>query len=587
MKAMSATYHLYKREGVWNYRRRVPTALIPVIGKKTVQFSLGTSDLKAAKKRRALEDLKTGALFDDAEKKLKDGAKGSDGLAIPVTGTPLTEREAVQHVQEYVRQMDARSQRQLTEDPPGSGTERQEIEADVGYGLSILKNRDDPRADEWVFEAMKRILADAGRSEDEASLPHAAFDEIVRRGLLELQQRKLARIGDDHGRPFFDHLFDPHLPAPVSFGELADQFLAVIEEDAGANQTSEKWVDKQRANVTLLREIIGNAVPIQNVDYDACLKVRSILSRLPANRSKIYKGLPISEAIAKGEKAGKPKLSSGTQEIYLTTLQGILDLAWKKRLIGANPAQGMKPVKREVTEASAKRLPFTAEQLKQFYDSKFYQTCALHSPPFGHDKTGWRFWLPLLCLFMGMRPNEACQMSVADVKETTKGTWYLDIVATTDEEDADLATKTPKTVKTWSSKRKIPVHPELISIGFLEFVAIRRKAGPSVQLFGDLKPDGYGNHATYALKRFREQYLPKELKLGARQSFYSLRHNFRDALRRIDAPPDALQALGAWSQGKLVSDDYGDKSNPDYQIKYMQLVGFPGLDLHHLRSKAT
>lgn len=584
---MSSTYHLFKREGVWNYRRRVPTALIPLIGKKTIQFSLGTSDLKAAKKRRALEDLKTGALFDDAEKKLEGITKGSKGIGVLSPGPLLTEREAVQHVQEYVRHMDARSQRQLTEDPPGSGAERQAIEADIDYGLSILKNRDDPRADEWVYAAMKRILADAGHPGDEASLPHAALAELARRGLLELQQRKLARIGDDHGHPFFDHLFDPHRPPPVSFGELADQFLAVIEEDAGANQTSEKWVDKQRANVTLLREIIGNAVTIQNVDYDACLKVRSVLSRLPANRSKIYKGLTVSEAIDRGEKAGKPKLSPGTQGIYLTTLEGILDLAWKKRLIGANPAQGMKPVKREVMEASAKRRPFAAEQLKQFFGGSFYQTCALHSPPFGHDKTGWRFWLPLMCLFMGMRPNEACQMSVADVKQTIKGTSYLDIVASMDEDDADLGTEPKKTVKTWSSKRKIPVHPELISIGFLKFVAIRRKTGPSAQLFGDLKPDGYGNHATYALKRFREQYLPKAIKLEARQSFYSFRHNFRDALRRIDAPPDALQALGAWSQGKLISDDYGDKSNPDYQIKYMRLVGFPGLNLTHLHSGAS
>src|SRR5258706_8140368 len=115
MKAMSPTYHLFKREGVWNYRRRVPTALIPSIGKKTIQFSLGTSDLKAAKKRRALEDLKTGALFDDAEKKLEGITKGSKGIGVLSPGPLLTEREAVQHVQEYVRQMDARSQRQLTE----------------------------------------------------------------------------------------------------------------------------------------------------------------------------------------------------------------------------------------------------------------------------------------------------------------------------------------------------------------------------------------------------------------------------------------------------------------------------------------
>ena len=66
------------------------------------------------------------------------------------------------------------------------------------------------------------------------------------------------------------------------------------------------------------------------------------------------------------------------------------------------------------------------------------------------------------------------------------------------------------------------------------------------------------------------------------QSFYSLRHNFRDALRRIGAPADALQALGGWSQGRLVSDDYGDKANPDYQTQFINEVAYAGLDLSHL-----
>ena len=67
-----------------------------------------------------------------------------------------------------------------------------------------------------------------------------------------------------------------------------------------------------------------------------------------------------------------------------------------------------------------------------------------------------------------------------------------------------------------------------------------------------------------------------------RQSFYSFRHSWRDALRRIDAQPATLQALGAWSQGKLTSDDYGDKSDPDYQAKFVKDIAFPGLDLSTL-----
>jgi integrase len=126
------------------------------------------------------------------------------------------------------------------------------------------------------------------------------------------------------------------------------------------------------------------------------------------------------------------------------------------------------------------------------------------------------------------------------------------------------------------------MHPELIKIGFLQFVEARKKTGSSPRLFPGLKPDKYGNHATYALKRFRDSYLPSAIKMEPRQSFYSFRHSWRDALRRIDAQPGTLQALGAWSQGKLTSDDYGDKSNPDYQAKFMKDISFPGLDLSSL-----
>ena len=128
----------------------------------------------------------------------------------------------------------------------------------------------------------------------------------------------------------------------------------------------------------------------------------------------------------------------------------------------------------------------------------------------------------------------------------------------------------------------MPIHPELISIGILDFVDHRRKDGPGARLFPDLKPDKYGNFASYPLKRFRETFLPTAIVLQPRQSFYSLRHNFRDALRRINAPPDALQTLGGWSQGKLTSDDYGEKSNPEHQAQFMKQVAFPGLELSHL-----
>jgi integrase len=306
-----------------------------------------------------------------------------------------------------------------------------------------------------------------------------------------------------------------------------------------------------------------------------------MLARIPANRTKIYKGLSLDHAAQKAAIDSKPLLSAVTQQQYLGTLRDMLDLGVKKRIIPVNSAEGLKPVKRDTVPTGEKRLPFTLLQIRHFFESDYYSECAKHLVPCEHGNTSWRFWLPLMCLFMGMRPNEAAQMHMDDLKYTSQGTWYLDIIATADDDEAGLS-NAPKTLKTTSSRRKIPVHPELIAIGFLRFVETRKKTGNGPRLFPDLKPDKYGNLASYALKRFRDSYLPKAIKLEPRQSFYSFRHSFRDALRRIDAQPATLQALGAWSQGKLTSDDYGDKFDPDYQVQYVKQITFPGLNLHNL-----
>lgn len=241
----------------------------------------------------------------------------------------------------------------------------------------------------------------------------------------------------------------------------------------------------------------------------------------------------------------------------------------------------MRSLKRDDLSAADKRPSFTPDQLQAFFNGDYYRGCALGpGAAYRHADKAWRFWLPLICLLMGLRPKEVCQLHTADVAVTANGTHFLDVVASTDDDEANAKPK--KTTKTKSSRRRVPIHPELIAIGFLEFVREQREASDDPRLFRDLKINKYGDPASYALKRFRETYLPREIELRPRQSFYSFRHTFRDALRRIEAPPDALQALGGWSQNKLVSDNYGDKNNPDYNMKYVACIAYVDLDLSSL-----
>jgi integrase len=570
--------HLQRRNGVYYYRRRVPLTLVEKIGKRFVQVSLHTTSLKEAKKLRTLRDLEWDARFEAAALAgPADAVNQESQLAVP--GEPLDESACLELVRNYVERHDREARKREAKVYPITVEERTEMQIEAEVEAQSLRAQDDLHH-QWVHLAGTEALKATGKSFGDPDVPGEVLAELVRRGLMELNRRYRARLADDHSRSFFDQLFHPSRPAKVTFGKLAEQRLRLVEEDAAINGLGAKGLDRQRATISLVREIVRDETSVDDVDYDACLRVRTVLSQLPANRTKLYGDLPIEQAIARATKEGKPLLSAVTQERYLAALRDILDLAVKKRLITVNPAEGLRPIKRDAVAASDKRKPFTLEQIAQFFKSDFYAECAKHPPAFAHDKTGWRFWLPLLCLFTGARPNEMAQLHVADLKRTQIGTWYLDIVETVD--DDEESTGATKALKTATSRRKIPMHPELIKIGFVQFAEHRKKIGGDQRLFPDLKPDKYGNVAAYALKRFRESYLPEAIKLEARQTFYSFRHSWRDALRRIDAQPATLQALGAWSQGKLTSDDYGDKADPDYQAQFMEKISFEGLNLSAL-----
>jgi len=571
-----ADTRLLCRKGTWYYRRAVPKHLVSTLGRAIVQKSLLTKDKSVAKQRREIEDVKWSARFAAAEA----GTLPEPG---PGNGIAMADHELMALVRDYVAKATlAFQEREIA--APSNGSEREEVVIETEIGLSILRNPDDIRADQWIAAIEGKLLQQAGISPETITAEtDLRLYDFTRRALLELQRRKLARYEDRFDRAYFDALFDPDRPDPLSFKTLAEQYLAMQIEEADANGMSSKWADKVRSRVVLVRELIGDETLVASIDYDSCLKARSLLARTPSNRTKLYPGLSLAASIAKAQEDGKPLLAPVTQAGYLDTLRDMLELATLKRLLPNNPASTLRPLKRDDVRPEDKRDSFTLEQLKTFFTGEFYQSCAPNAPkPYSKPDREWRFWLPLLSLYMGMRPNEICQMLPSDVKCTAKATWYVDIIASTDdEEDGEGPYKSAKTLKTATSRRKIPVHPELIALGFIAFVE-GRKAAKADRLFEGLKPDKYGNRASYALKRFRDSFLKEAITVEPKQTFYSFRHCFRDALRRSKAGPDILKAFGGWSQGNLTSDNYGDKANPDLHVKAMAKVSYPGLDIGFL-----
>jgi hypothetical protein len=162
--------------------------------------------LAEAKKLRALRDLQWDARFDA----LKDAApeRESAKSQTTVNSTELSEGKLLRLVREYVEHKDKEFRKRFAGDPPQSEREKAEMRMEAGLDAQILRDRDDPQADEWIYHTGKEILQRAARSIDDPALPRAAFAEWIRRGLLELDNRTLARLSDDHRHAFFDQLFE-------------------------------------------------------------------------------------------------------------------------------------------------------------------------------------------------------------------------------------------------------------------------------------------------------------------------------------------------------------------------------------------
>lgn len=139
-------------------------------------------------------------------------------------------------------------------------------------------------------------------------------------------------------------------------------------------------------------------------------------------------------------------LSPTTQGDYLAALCDMLQLGFLKGCLEKNFAEGIQPLKRDTVADRDKRKRFSEKQVKDFFASDFYQSCAPDAAkPDRKNDRDWRKWMPLIMAFSGAHPNEIAQLRVRDFQKTDGGTAYVDLSGLE--------------VKTESSKRKTPIRP--------------------------------------------------------------------------------------------------------------------------------
>ena len=142
--------------------------------------------------------------------------------------------------------------------------------------------------------------------------------------------------------------------------------------------------------------------------------------------------------------------------------------------------------------------------------------------------------------------NEICQLNVDDI-QPANGIWLMNLNAKTED----------KSIKTQAGNRIIPLHPQLLELGFIDYVIHIRQSKRS-KLFPQLKwrsSTGFGTK----IRPWFARYLKR---LGIKQrgkNFHSFRHTVVNRLSTQQVYEPFIKELIGHSHGSLTMDIYGGR----------------------------
>jgi integrase len=270
-----------------------------------------------------------------------------------------------------------------------------------------------------------------------------------------------------------------------------------------------------------------------------------------------------------------PKVSAGTVNKQLGAVQAIAGWGHRNGLVPdevpwSDPFKEMR-----LEEERSTRGPFDARGLQAIFNAPLFTEQDI---PAG-GKGPAAVWLPLLALFAGGRQAEFAGLRVSDIREDIDTRTVFMWIA------ADK--KVDRTVKTITSERVVPIHPELRKLGLLEYVADRKHDGEKAWLFPAIAPDQRGGLKAWS--KWWGHYLRDHIGIEDRDMvFHSFRHGFTDRARAAGVAEEVRKALMGHSDASTVSGGYGAKNmlhrwGARLLAEAIEKISYPGLDLSRVK----
>lgn len=609
--------YLYRRGAHWWFRKTVPSDLTGVLGRPDLRRSLRTRNAALAR-RRALQVL---IRIDEVYAVLRsqrpmrpareialamlDDAIGSVSGQPPLVAQKLAFlRDARGVIEDHVRDADGddwheeRADAQWIDKAEAFGILEAETAVDRRNeaALALLKTVDrmtgrslGKHAERDINSAMDRASEFFPVPEKAASTPEGShttrqmLDDVKREFVAELKaiigDRAPGRDAAELKATVSDVVKTAYSDARASrwSEELLSEAIGRYDIDVIVKAGDPKHAGDVRARLANFLRFVGDK-PIREISRDDIRDYRNVLDQLPNRFALKLKTRDMREAIALNAERRQPLEVIGAKTInlkYLGPVGRLLQWLVDDGKIEKNPLTGLQSEQEADSDAKSKRLPFKPAQISALLALTAKETAV-----------GPVYWFPPVILFTGMRLNELAQLRTDDLRLDHNGRPHLNVLSLVDEEDeADIAVKPGKSktkgrrVKSAAGRRLIPVHPTLIEMGFLDFVASRRKrSGKDVQVFPELKADPSGRYSDAISKRLNRR-IRKGLGItNPRYTAYSLRHNFRDACTESGVSEEARKkAMGHQLQG--MDGVYGNPLLLRHESDAVAGIRYPDVDM--------
>lgn len=563
-ETMRNSRYLVTISGRWYCRIRWPKEVWPTLGDGSFKRSLGTGDREEAARR-----------LPAALQEFQNRVQAAKGRQLEANPRPLSEGEITLLVANWYAQ--ARSAFSINPKPrqlsPEERTARRELIQRQESQLARKREQLGEADYGTLTPIVDGLLERAGLRVDRSDPSFGLLCQTLMRAWIALEETALAKMRGEFGyRPADPILDDLREVAPRS-AEAAQEIRTVEDlitayEAAKREAWSQSTANAYRPVFRLLRDVLGANRDLRSVDRQTAREVFDIVRALPRGLGKHpdLAGLPVPAAVAAAKSLGLPTLSpKSINDSYMALIVALFGWALKERWVEYNPFLSLRVA--ETVAPEDKRDAYTQEQLRVIFEGAPWATPA--TPASVRPSI---YWAPLIGLFHGLRVGETCGLMTDEVIE-------LDGVPVINLKPNDL-----RRLKNRESRRYLPIHPELIRLGFLDYVATRRRNG-DLQLFPEAKRDAnghYGDHVTdWFARLLRDRKLKGQGVRGGALTLHSLRHTFQDALRRaeLEGRIEAAVLAGRKRGNDPVAMAYGNGYEMPRLLECLRKITFDGLSL--------